>query len=97
MKARCPTCHKLNTVHDKTSAIVCKCGVTFTPKFYRKDIPHIHYCACGTVAIRVKSNNYACAKCLAIEERLERDFIRPMTGFPFHGLVTMVCHAEGFA
>ena len=99
MKARCPACRKLNTAHDKVSPIACGCGETFTPKFYRKNQAGatVFYCACGEVSLfKWKGNSPICARCLDIENRLE-SLVKPTCGFPFHALVTMVCHAEGFA
>ena len=100
MKARCPKCRKLNAAMDKTSPITCGCGETFTPKFYRKNVAGqtVFYCACGNVALeRLKGNSRVCARCLEIERRFERDFIRKSSGLPFSGLWPSPIHLEGFA
>lgn len=81
LKARCPACRKLNSVADKTSAVVCaSCGAGFTPKFYRRNqAAGAHRCLCGELADKRDGTGWSCARCRGIECRLEHDFV-----FRFH-------------
>ena len=96
LRSRCPTCRILNVVPDKTSPHICKrCSNTFTPKFFRKVGGITHFCDCGKNASVTRNNAHICADCDALE-RSGIDYTKPFAGIPFHALMTLPLHLEGF-